>query len=169
MNVAIDIRSNTMAFADYFKKLNEAWINTYFWLEEPDILVLKDPQSYILDQGGNVFIALKDTRPVGTCVLLVRDGITCELTKLAVEPEEQGKGIGYMLGQSLIEKARERGFTRIVLEGNTRMQASIGLYRKLGFREIPPEYDIHDIANHRRCDIFMELMLIPNAQSEYFI
>jgi len=158
-----------MAFADYFKRLNEAWISTYFWLEDSDKYILNDPQSYILDKGGNVFIALKDARPVGTCALMVRDGITCELSKLAVEPLEQGKGIGYILGMALIEKARERGFKRIVLEGNTKMEASISLYRKLGFREIPAEYDIHDLANHKRCNIFMELILIPTVQPEYFI
>ncbi len=169
MNVTIDIRSTTMAFAEYFKKLNEAWISTYFWLEEQDIPILNDPQSYILDKGGNVFIAIQDSKPVGTCALLVRDGLTCELTKLAVDPQEQGKGIGYMLASAMIQTAKERGFTRVVLEGNTKMDRSISLYRKLGFRETQAEYDIHGISNHRRCNIFMELFLVPTVEPEYFI
>src|ERR1035437_3549576 len=90
--------------------------------------------------------------------LMVRDAITCELTKLAVEPEEQGKGIGYLLGNALVEKASKRGFKRIVLEGNTKMKNSITLYKKLGFKEVPFEYINHEIGNHKRCNIFMELI-----------
>ena len=41
---------------------------------------------------------------------------------------------------------------RIFLEGNTRLQASIALYRKLGFKEIPLEGNAYE-----RCDILMEL------------
>ena len=133
MNLVIDIRSKVMAFAEDFKRLNEDWISTNFWLEESDIQVLNDPQKFILDKGGNVFIALLNNKPVGTCALLVRDGITCELVKMVVDPEAQGKGIGYKLGLAFIDKARERGFSRIVLEGNTKMEASIILYHKLGF------------------------------------
>ena len=95
MNLVIDIRSKVMAFAEDFKRLNEDWISTNFWLEESDIQVLNDPQKFILDKGGNVFIALLNNKPVGTCALLVRDGITCELVKMVVDPEAQGKGIGY--------------------------------------------------------------------------
>ena len=169
MSLVIDVRSKVMAFADEFKRLNEEWISTNFWLEESDIQVLNDPQKYILDKGGNVFIALQNNKPVGTCALLVRDGITCELVKMVVDPEAQGMGIGYKLGQAFIDKARERGFSRIVLEGNTKMEASIILYRKLGFNEIPIEFNVHNSNIHKRCNIFMELNLIPLVHPEYFI
>jgi len=166
MNVVIDVRSNVMAFAEEFKKLNEEWITSNFQLEESDIQFLSNPQKYILDKGGNIFIALYNNKPVGACALLIRDGLTCELVKMVVDPHYQRQGIGYKLGQSFITKARDRGFSRIVLEGNTKMEASIALYRKLGFQEIPLEFDVHDTTNHIRCNIFMELVLI---HSEYYI
>ena len=169
MNLVIDIRSKVMAFAEDFKRLNEDWISTNFWLEESDIQVLNDPQKFILDKGGNVFIALLNNKPVGTCALLVRDGITCELVKMVVDPDAQGKGIGYKLGLAFIDKARERGFSRIVLEGNTKMEASIILYHKLGFNEIPLEYNVHDSNIHKRCNIFMELNLTPTVKPDYYI
>ena len=169
MNVVIDVRSNKMAFSNYFKKLNEEWINKYFWLEESDIDVLNDPQKYILDKGGNVFIALQNNKPVGTCALLVRDCITCELTKMAVDPVIHGQGIGYQLGQAFIQKARERGFKRIVLEGNNTMIASLALYHKLGFNEITFEFHVHDHTIHKRCNVFMELHLNPFEQPDYQI
>jgi ribosomal protein S18 acetylase RimI-like enzyme len=169
MDIVINIRTHAMAFGTDFKRLNEAWISTYFWLEESDKLTLDDPQKYILDKGGNVFIALHNGKPVGTCALMVIDGVTCELAKMAVDPEYQGQGIGFQLGLAFIEKARQRGFSRIVLEGNTKMEASIALYRKLGFHEVPLELNIRSSTAHKRCNIFMELLLNPSLYPEYFI
>lgn len=169
MSVEIVIRSNSMAYAKEFKQINEAWISANFWLEESDIEVLDNPQKYILDKGGNIFIALLDGVPVGTCALIVRDIVTCELAKMAVDDQAQGHGIGYLLGLALIEKARERGFSRIVLEGNTKMTASISLYRKLGFKEVPlAEINLKQ-SIHARCNIFMELINNQGIQPEYYI
>ena len=169
MSVEIVIRSNSMAYAKEFKQINEAWISANFWLEESDIEVLDNPQKYILDKGGNIFIALLDGVPVGTCALIVRDIVTCELAKMAVDEQAQGHGIGYLLGLALIEKARERGFSRIVLEGNTKMTASISLYRKLGFKEVPlAEINLKQ-SIHARCNIFMELINNQGIQPEYYI
>ena len=169
MDIVIDVRSHSMAFEADFKRLNEAWISTFFWLEESDNLVLNDPQKYILDKGGNVFIALQNSKPVGTCALMAIDGITCELTKMVVDPEFHGQGIGYKLGLVFIEKAKARGFARIILEGNTKMEASIALYRKLGFREIPLELDARNLSVHKRCNIMMELILTQMFHPEYYI
>ena len=46
------------------------------------------------------------------------------------------------------------GAKRLYLEGNTRLAASIHLYRDLGFKEVPLEGSTYD-----RCDIIMELKL----------
>ena len=169
MNIVIDVRSHSMAFGADFKRLNEDWISTYFSLEKSDIQVLNDPQKYILDKGGNVFIALHNNKPVGTCALIVIDGVTCELAKMVVDPDFQGQGIAYKLGQIFIGKAKERGFSRIVLEGNTKMVASINLYRKLGFKEVPVDLDIRNSITHERCNIFMELYLNLTIHPEYYI
>lgn len=73
-----------------------------------------------------------------------------ELAKMAVTPKAQGRGIGRMLGESLVDYARKHGVRRIYLEGNTRLEASIALYRKLGFHEIPLQGNAYE-----RCDILM--------------
>lgn len=158
-----------MAYAEDFKRINEDWISTNFWLEASDIQVLNDPQKYILDKGGNVFIALLNGKAVGTCALQVHDALTCELAQMAVDSHVQGNGIGFLLGTTLINKARERGFSRIVLEGNTKMEASILLYRKLGFTEVPFSKIKQSAATHERCNIVMELPLSPLPQPEYYI
>ena len=69
---------------------------------------------------------------------------------MAVSPKAQGRGIGRMLGESLVDYARKHGVRRIYLEGNTRLEASIALYRKLGFHEIPLQGNAYE-----RCDILM--------------
>jgi len=169
MSIEIAIRTNSMAYAEDFRRINEDWISANFWLEESDIQVLNDSQKYILDKGGNVFIALLNGKPVGTCALQVHDALTCELAKMAVDSHAQGSGIGFLLGITLIEKARERGFSRIILEGNTKMKASILLYRKLGFIEIPFTEVEQTAASHKRCNIVLELELPPLPQPEYYI
>jgi len=83
--------------------------------------------------------------------------------------QQQHIRIGFLLGSALIEKARDRGFTRIVLEGNTKMAASISLYRKLGFKEVPLNKIINTNTLHTRCNIFMEYKIRPNMEPEFYI
>ena len=52
------------------------------------------------------------------------------------------------------QRFRKIGAKRLYLEGNTKLEASIHLYRKLGFHEISLEGSTYD-----RCDIIMELKL----------
>jgi DNA-binding MarR family transcriptional regulator/GNAT superfamily N-acetyltransferase len=150
------------AHAQAFRDLNEGWISTYFKMEEPDYQSLDHPQEYILDKGGHIFIALLDGKPVGTVALIPMAGHAgesnaagaVELAKMAVAPEAQGLGIGGLLGQAAIDKARALRLKRIYLESNTKLKPAIALYYKLGFHRItgmPSPYE--------RCDIQMELHL----------
>jgi len=169
MDIQLIFRSTFMTYEREFRQLNEVWISKYFRLEDSDKLILSNPQKYILDKGGNVFLALQDGRMVGCCALLVHDIYTCELAKMVVDPSVQGIGIGFMLGNALIEKARQRGFKRVTLEGNTKMEASISLYRKLGFQEVPFNKIEQSQKLHSRCNIFMQLNLTPLSTPEFYI
>lgn len=139
-----------------FIRLNTEWIETYFRLEESDLNTFSHIDSYIIENGGQIFLAIDDTgEAVGCCALINHpEKNSYELAKMAVSPHTQGQHIGYQLGTTLIDYARKLGVRRIYLEGNTKLEASIHLYRKLGFREIP----LKDI-NYERCDIIMELIL----------
>ena len=77
-----------------------------------------------------------------------------ELAKMAVSPKFQGKGIGSVLGNAVIDKARDLGAKKIYLESNTVLGPAINLYRKLGFTKVtgvPSPY--------ARCNIQMELAI----------
>ncbi len=137
-----------------FKQLNEEWITTWFKMELEDHHALDHPQEHILDKGGFILMALYQGKPIGTCSLIRMADGNYELAKMAVAPLAKGKGIGFLLGQACIEKARTLGASRVYLESNTRLKPAISLYHKLGFRKVagPP-------SPYERCNIQMELLL----------
>lgn len=139
-----------------FKSLNVQWISTWFEIEPTDLLALDDPQGYILDKGGRIFVALYHDQPVGVCALIKMDDpdYDYELAKMAVDPSAQGKNIGWLLGQAATQFARTTGASKLYLESNTQLRPAISLYHKLGFKKVtgrPTPY--------KRADIQMELDL----------
>jgi DNA-binding MarR family transcriptional regulator len=141
-------------YADAFRKLNEEWISTFFKMEEADHKALDHPKEYILDNGGEIVVALYNEEPVGVCALIKMNDpdYDYELAKMAVSPKAQGKNIGWLLGQAIIEKARSLGAKKIYLESNTILKPAINLYHKLGFEKIGGR-----ATPYERCNIQMEL------------
>ena len=58
-----------------------------------------------------------------------------------------------MLAQVAIQHARQQKAKKIILYSSTKLNAAIGLYRKLGFVDIPLD------GAYKRSDIKMELNL----------
>lgn len=146
----------TPQYQTAFRALNEEWISKYFVMEAADYKALDHPQSYILDKGGHILVALIDDEPVGVCALIKMDDpeFDFELAKMAVSPKAQGRSIGWLLGNAVIEKARTLGAKGLYLESNTTLKAAISLYYKLGFVKVvgrPTPYE--------RCNIQMSLVL----------
>lgn len=96
-------------------------------MEETDCKVLNHPQEYILDKGGYIFVALYKDEPVGVCALCKLDNpaYDYELAKLAVASNVQGKGIGRILCDAAINKAKELGATNLFLESNTTLKPAL--------------------------------------------
>ena len=137
-----------------FKKINEAWIQKYWEMESSDHKALDKPIENIIDKGGYIAIALKNQQAVGTCALIHMGNGSYELAKMAVDDAVKGLGIGFMIGNHMIEKAVSMGAHRIYLESNTVLKPAINLYRKLGFKRIPLKE-----SPYERCNIQMELFL----------
>ncbi len=139
-----------------FQELNEQWITQYFKLEDADRKALDNPQGYILDNGGLILVAVQNNIVLGVCALLkMQDSkYDYELAKMAVSPKARGKGIGYLLGKSIIAKAGERNASFVYLESNTILKPAIALYEKLGFKKVSGHY-----TPYERCNIQMELQL----------
>lgn len=92
---------------------------------------------------GRLFVARDPSNggPAGCVALRPFEGETCEMKRLYVRPDFRGTGLGARLAALVIDSARQAGYGRIVLDTLGHMQPAIGLYRRLGFNEIPAYYD----------------------------
>lgn len=139
-----------------FRTLNEEWISAHFEMEDADHKALDNPEEYILDRGGKIFVALYNDEPLGVCALIKMDDpeYDFEMAKMAVSPKVQGKSIGWLLGRAVIHAAQEMGGAKIYLESNTVLKPAVTLYHKLGFQKI-----VGRPTPYKRCNIQMELDL----------
>ncbi|MEL7509664.1 MAG: bifunctional helix-turn-helix transcriptional regulator/GNAT family N-acetyltransferase [Cyanobacteria bacterium J06554_1] len=141
-------------FGDDFKQLNYAWIEHYFTIEESDRKYLEHPDKEIIQPGGHILMARYGDNIVGTCALVKMDDTRYELAKMAVAKDMRGRGIGWLLGQSAIDKARDLGANTLYIESNTTLKPAIKLYQKLGFKKI-----VGHPSPYERCNIQLELKL----------
>ncbi|MEL6132298.1 MAG: bifunctional helix-turn-helix transcriptional regulator/GNAT family N-acetyltransferase, partial [Bacteroidota bacterium] len=152
----VEIVDYTPAHQSAFYALNHAWITHYFKMEEADRKALNNPQSYILDPGGYIAVACYKGEPVGVCALIKMQDpdYDYELAKMAVSPQAQGKGIGYLLGRKVLEKASQLGAQKVYLESNSRLTPALTLYQKLGFQKVTGRS-----TPYERADIQMDIDL----------
>jgi ribosomal protein S18 acetylase RimI-like enzyme len=72
----------------------------------------------------------------GCVALRALDGQTAEMKRLYLRPQARGAGIGRALAAAAVAHARERGFSRVVLDTMPeKMAEAVALYRSMGFRE----------------------------------
>ena len=97
------------------------------------------PGKYVLPDGA-LRLAIKDQCAVG-CVALRRLSPTdAEMKRLYIQPAYRHLGIGRALAQCIVERARELGYRRMLLDTLETMRGAQALYRSLGFVSIEPYY-----------------------------
>ncbi|GGC00973.1 GNAT family N-acetyltransferase [Dyadobacter sediminis] len=76
----------------------------------------------------------------------IENDFTCEVKRMYIRLEFQGKGIGKALMSSVIECARMLHYKIIKLDTlGTKMPAAVALYKSFGFREtVPYNYNPYD-------------------------
>lgn len=103
---------------------------------------------------GRLFLAFWNDEVAG-CVALRRiDPNVCEMKRLYVRPAYRSHGVGRALALRVIGEARQAGYRSMRLDSLPSMKSALGLYRTLGFQNIPPYRD-----NPVEGTAFLELQL----------
>jgi|ERR1700690_563044 putative acetyltransferase len=106
--------------------------------------------------SGRLLLARHAGHAAGCIALRPLQAGTCEMKRLYVRPCNRGLGLGRMLAERLIAEARVLGYERMRLDTvESAMKDAVALYRRMGFKEIPP-YSTIPIES----GLWMELLLL---------
>ena len=85
-----------------------------------------------MDGEAMQFVAVEDGRVLGTCRVLIRDGVA-RLGRMAVEPDARGRGIGALLLEEAERGAAGAGVGRVRLHAQAR---AVPLYARRGYEQV---------------------------------
>jgi ribosomal protein S18 acetylase RimI-like enzyme len=105
------------------------WRNAYDSIE---LAFEQAVQATIVEEGGGV-IGYQITTPTP---------YGAHLGRLAIDPEHQGKGVGYALVHNLVDELSQRGIHRITVNTQDNNNRSLGLYEKAGFSNTQEAYPV---------------------------
>ena len=87
---------------------------------------------------GAFLLAEAEGRAIGCVGLRPYDESIGEIKRLYVDPSGRGHGVGRTLAKGIIERGRELGYARLVLDTLPSMTEARALYTSLGFAPIDP-------------------------------
>lgn len=156
------IRQVRELFAEYFEFLRTE-VDTH--LPNPDdappVAGFRDEMANLPGRyappDGRLLLAQVDGEPAG-CVALYKfgDGVA-ELKRLWARPQFRGMKVGRRLVESLIEEARQIGYTSILLSTVDKLTEAQSLYVSLGWELTEPYFDgPEEMMAH---EVFMKLDL----------
>lgn len=149
---AADIAAARALFRDYLDRLG---IDLSFQDVEAELADL--PGRYAPPRGTLLLARDLAGKAVGCVALRPLGKGDCEIKRLYVAPEAQGAGLGRRLAEAVLAEARAAGHRRVLLDTLATMTPALGLYRSLGFADIPPYY-----ANPLPGTVYLALSLAPD-------
>ncbi|MCJ8277923.1 MAG: GNAT family N-acetyltransferase [Bdellovibrionales bacterium] len=157
MNSDVSIIPYSPELKSHFYDINKEWISSMFVMEPIDEEVLSNPDKYILNDGGQIWLASHPTVGiVGACALRKTGTSEFELTKMGVLQKARGLKVGEVLLKFVIDYVKENQIQLCYLLTNSKCEAAIHLYLKNGFEhseEIMQRFG----AQYERCDVAMKL------------
>ncbi len=116
-----------------------AWldIDLEFQCFEHELATL--PGDYAAPRGA-LLLAYVDADVAGCVALRALEPRVCEMKRLWVRERFRGSGVGKALARAVLDRGTRLGYEHMRLDTLPRMENALGLYRALGFREIPPYY-----------------------------
>ncbi len=102
---------------------------------------IKDIEQSYFERGGTFCVLEeKDGSVIGAYGLYPVDRQTCELRKMYLYNSYRGKGLGKLLLEDALSRARQMGFKKMTLETASVLKEAISLYKSYGFVEYQPEH-----------------------------
>ena len=93
---------------------------------------------------GQLLVAMVGDEVLACCALRPLDNVdysnACEIRRLYVRHSQRGLGLGRRLTEAQMDFARMQGYSCMLLDTLSDMEAARALYEDLGFEEIPPYY-----------------------------
>ena len=106
---------------------------------------------------GRTLLAKADGEAIGCIAYRRLSDTICEMKRLYVRADGQGRGTGRRLSMALIDAAHEDGFELMRLDTANLLTEAIALYKSIGFRECAA-YNAHPDAL-KPYIVFMDLRL----------
>ena len=121
-------------------EIREMRVDDLFWVAEMEKQIFSIPWSQkafreSLDSENTIYIvAIEDEKVLGYVGMYIsfEEG---NITNVAVSPNYRRKKIGQKLILKILEKAKQKGVTAVILEVRETNVAAISLYEKMGFVE----------------------------------
>ena len=106
---------------------------------------------------GRLLLAFYDGQPAGCVALRAMDAQACEMKRMFVYTQYQGKGVGRALAEALVHEAQTIGYASMWLDTSVRQMEAQSLYQSLGFKKTDPYYELPKRLENWL--VFMELKL----------
>jgi putative acetyltransferase len=102
---------------------------------------IQDIESSYFRRGGTfVVLEAEDGSIIGAYGLCPLEKHTCELRKMYLHKAYRGKGLGKLLLEDALSKARQLGFKKMTLETASVLKEAIALYKSYGFVEYKADH-----------------------------
>ncbi len=112
-----------------------------------------------LPPNGRLLLAFMGNKACGIgCLKSINEEIG-EIKRMYVDPSFRQIGAGRALLQSLLNAAKNSGYTKVRLDSPKFMEAAHSLYRSFGFKDIEPYPEMEIPAAFKDYLLFMELDL----------
>ena len=104
-----------------------------------------------MEAAAQLVVMERECRLIGYAVQSTAVGET-QLLNIAITPTEQGRGLGKVMLEWLIEEARKQGSEMVFLEVRASNVTAQGLYQDMGFNEIGERKGYYRVKGGRRED-----------------
>lgn len=135
---ADDLALTRRIFQEYAQALG---IDLCFQNFEEELACL--PGDYAAPRGALMLVRVNQ-QVAGCCALRPLDGVdyanAAEMKRLFVRPAYRRFGLGRQLAELILDLARSKGYSVVLLDTLDDMESARALYEDLGFEEVPPYY-----------------------------